>query len=48
MRQRPKMTRAMQTQPRPAMMSRVKLPSMASVMKAPPTAMSAPPIMSAT
>ena len=47
MRQRPKMTSAMHTQPRPAMMSRVKLPSTASVRKAPPTAISAPPIMSA-
>jgi hypothetical protein len=47
MRQRLKMTRAMHTQPRPAMMSSVKVPRAASVMKAPPTAMSAPPIMSA-
>ena len=34
MRQRPKMTRATATQPRPAMMSSVKLPSSASVMNA--------------
>ena len=47
MRQRPKMTRAMQTQPRPAMMSSVKVPSIESVMKAPPTAIRALPIMSA-
>ena len=46
-RQRPKMTSAMQTQPRPPTMSSVKLPSSARVRNAPPSAISAPPTISA-
>ena len=45
--QRPKMTSAMQIQPRPLTMSRVKVPSTERVRNDPPSAISAPPTTSA-
>ncbi len=46
--QRPKMTRAMHTQPRPLTMSIVKLPRVARVRNEPPSAISTPPHVRAT